>query len=81
VRFTGGSFMFCLLRNVQMTLHGMVKNGRQRIDFVFPAQAAERRLAVVGGGFSARELNEIRRIIIEHEAAIIGAWDEHCSQR
>jgi hypothetical protein len=32
-------------------------------------------------GFSARELNEIRRIIIEHEAAIIGAWNEHCGQR
>ena len=32
-------------------------------------------------GFSARELNEIRRIIIEHETAIIGAWNEHCGQR
>jgi len=31
--------------------------------------------------FSARELNEIRRIIVEHEAAIIGAWNEHCGQR
>lgn len=40
VTFTGGSFMFCLLRNVQMTLHGMVKlNEAQRIDFVFPAPA------------------------------------------
>lgn len=38
--FTGGDFMFCLLRNAQMTLHGMVKNGRpQRITFVFPVQA------------------------------------------
>jgi hypothetical protein len=32
-------------------------------------------------GFSARELNDIRRIIIEHETAIIGAWSEHCGQR
>jgi hypothetical protein len=40
VTFAGGSFMFCLLRNVQMTLHGMVKhNGAERIHFVLPAQA------------------------------------------
>jgi hypothetical protein len=39
VIFTGGSFMFCTPRNVQMTLHGMVKDGAQHIDFVFPAQA------------------------------------------
>jgi hypothetical protein len=32
--------MFCLLRNAQMTLHGMVKHhGAWRIHFVFPAQA------------------------------------------
>lgn len=29
-------------------------------------------------GFAARELNEIRRIIIENEAAISEAWNEHC---
>jgi hypothetical protein len=40
VTFTGGSFMFCLLRNVQMTLHGMAKyRGARRVHFVFPAQA------------------------------------------
>ena len=40
VTFVGGSFMFCVLRNVQMTLHGMLKhNAPQRIHFVFPAQA------------------------------------------
>jgi hypothetical protein len=39
VTFAGGSFMFCVLRNVQMTLHGMVKHGAQQIHFVFPAQA------------------------------------------
>ena len=38
VTFAGGSFMFCLLRNVQMTLHGMAKEASaRRIDFVFPA--------------------------------------------
>jgi hypothetical protein len=40
VTFVGGSFMFCLLRNVQMTLHGMAKDtGARRVAFVFPAQA------------------------------------------
>ena len=39
VIFTGGDFMFCTLRNVQMTLHGMLQNSATRIDFVFPAQA------------------------------------------
>lgn len=39
VMFAGGDFMFCLLRNAQMTLHGMAKQGTRRIDFVFPAQA------------------------------------------
>jgi hypothetical protein len=39
VMFAGGDFVFCLLRNAQMTLHGMVKQDAQRIDFVFPAQA------------------------------------------
>jgi hypothetical protein len=39
VTFAGGSFMFCVLRNVQMTLHGMVKQSRRRINFVFPVQS------------------------------------------
>jgi hypothetical protein len=32
-------------------------------------------------GFSARELNEIRRLVLEHESKIIEAWHEHCGQR
>jgi hypothetical protein len=40
VVFTGGGFMFCLLRNAQMTLHSMLKhNVGPSIHFVFPAQA------------------------------------------
>src|SRR5262245_22516809 len=40
VVFAGGGFMFCLLRNAQMTLHGMaMHNVARRIHFVFPAQA------------------------------------------
>lgn len=35
VVFTGGSFMFCLLRNVQMTLHGMLKHGDRRPSISF----------------------------------------------
>jgi hypothetical protein len=29
-------------------------------------------------GFSPRDLNEIRRIIMDNEASIIEAWHEHC---
>ncbi len=29
-------------------------------------------------GFSSRELNDIRRIIIDNESVIIEAWHEHC---
>jgi hypothetical protein len=29
-------------------------------------------------GFSPRELNEIRRIIVENQTRIIEAWHEHC---
>ena len=40
VVFTGGDFMYCTLRNAQMTLHGMIKRTTtRRIEFVFPAQA------------------------------------------
>ena len=40
VVFAGGGFMWCTLRNAQMTLHGMLKhNSAPRIHFVFPAQA------------------------------------------
>ena len=40
VIFSGGDFMFCTLRNVQMTLHGMLQeSATKRIDFVFPSEA------------------------------------------
>ena len=31
-------------------------------------------------GFSAAELNRIRRLIIEHRQSILEAWDEHCGE-
>ena len=31
--------------------------------------------------FSPRELNEIRRLVVEHKVAIIEAWHEHCGRR
>lgn len=38
--FSGGGLMFCLLRNAQMTLHGMLRAGnRDRIHFVLPDDA------------------------------------------
>jgi hypothetical protein len=40
VVFTGGGFMFCTLRNVQMTLHGMIRAGtRAQLHFIFPPEA------------------------------------------
>jgi hypothetical protein len=32
-------------------------------------------------GFGPRELNEIRRLVLEYEQIIIEAWNEHCGQR
>lgn len=31
-------------------------------------------------GFSSRELNRIRGLILEHRARILEAWDEHCGE-
>ena len=31
-------------------------------------------------GFSSRDLNEIRRIIVANDLSIIEAWYEHCGQ-
>ena len=40
VVFAGGGYMFCLARNVQMTLHSMIKNNvASRIHFILPADA------------------------------------------
>jgi hypothetical protein len=40
VTFVGGDYMLCLLRNVQMTLHGMLQQKDARsVHFVLPAQA------------------------------------------
>jgi hypothetical protein len=35
---------------------------------------------VLGGnsGFAPRELNKIRRMILENRDLILEAWDEHC---
>lgn len=32
------------------------------------------------GGFTAKELNRIRRIIIDHLDEMLEAWDEHCGE-
>ena len=32
-------------------------------------------------GFSPRELNEIRHMVLEYKPIIIEAWNEHCGQR
>jgi len=73
VTFTGGSFMMCVLRNVQMTLHGMLKHNAQRAHFIFPAEAiwvedldrGDKRWypapAVVLSSLFARRQNETRK--------------------
>ena len=56
-------------------VHVHVRRERNQAKFwLQPAALAWNR------GFSARELNEIRRIIIEHEVLIIEAWHEHCGR-
>ena len=32
-------------------------------------------------GFSAKELNRIRRTIVDHLVQILEAWDEHCGKQ
>lgn len=40
VVFTGGDFMLCLLRNLQMTLHRIIRRGtRDEVHVIFPAEA------------------------------------------
>ncbi len=53
----------------------MIMHSRENAEAKFWLQPA-----VVGWnrGFSARELTEIRRIIVEHEQSTIEAWNEHC---
>jgi hypothetical protein len=54
-------------------MHVHVRRERQQAKFcVEPVVLAWNR------GFSPRELNEIRPIIIEYNARIIEAWHEHC---
>jgi len=33
------------------------------------------------GGYSAKELNRIRRINVDHIDQILEAWDEHCGEQ
>ena len=57
-------------------MHVHVRRDRQHAKFwLAPVQLAW------NYGFSPRELNEIRRLVVAHETAIIEAWDEHCGQR
>jgi hypothetical protein len=67
-------FFYSFDCNEPMHVHG--RRDRQQAKFwLAPVSLAWNH------GFSARELNAIRRLIVEHEQAIIGAWYEHCGQR
>jgi hypothetical protein len=35
----------------------------------------------VNYGFNGRELNEIRRLIVEHKSDLLGAWHEHFGEQ
>ena len=57
-------------------MHVHVRRDRQHAKFwLAPVELAW------NYGFSPRELNEIRRLVVEHEPSIIEAWHEHCGQR
>ena len=57
-------------------MHVHVRRERRHAKFwLAPAELAWNH------GFSARELNEIRRLVVEHEQTIIEAWHEHCGER
>ena len=54
-------------------MHVHVRRERQQAKFwLGPVALAWNR------GFSARELNDIRRLIVLNEQVIIEAWHEHC---
>ena len=57
-------------------MHVHVRRDRQQAKFWLAPVAL-----AWNDGFSSRELNEIRRLVVAHEAAIIEAWHEHCGQR
>ncbi|MGH9346672.1 MAG: DUF4160 domain-containing protein [Vicinamibacterales bacterium] len=54
-------------------MHVHVRRDRQQAKFwLAPAALAWNH------GFRPRELNEIRRLVVDHKEAIIETWDEHC---
>jgi hypothetical protein len=57
-------------------MHVHVRRDRQHCKFwLVPIELAWNH------GFSPRELNDIRCLIVENESRIIEAWNEHCDQR
>ena len=57
-------------------MHVHVRRDRQHTKFwLAPVELAW------NYGFSPRELNQIRRLIVQHEQEISEAWHEHCGRR
>jgi len=57
-------------------MHVHVRRDRQQAKFwLAPVELAW------NSGFSARELNEVLRLVVEHERTIVEAWHEHCGER
>jgi hypothetical protein len=62
--------------NCNEPMHVHVRRDRQHAKFwLAPVSLAWNH------GFSPRELNEIRRLVVENEPVFIEAWHEHCGQR
>lgn len=55
--------------------HVHVRSGRMTCKFWLENVALS-----ANNGFSARELNRIRRIILDNRERILEAWDEHCGE-
>ncbi len=72
-----GPYWFCFYSfDCSEPMHVHVRRERQQAKFwLAPVELAWNQ------GFSARELNNIRGLILAHERAIIEAWHEHCGQR
>ena len=57
-------------------MHVHVRRDRQHAKFwLAPVELAWNH------GFGPRELNLLRRLVVEHEQSLTEAWNEHCNQR
>lgn len=75
-RIPGPYWFFFYSFDCNEPMHVHVRRDRQQAKFWLAPVAL-----AWNHGFRPRELNEIRRLVVDHEPAIIEAWHEHCGQR